>query len=295
MAEESFQQQVESAEKQDAGQPAPQPAPQPASVPDEERDAVELDVVDPQGQPAKQKYVPQGALHQARQQAKQQRAEAEQARRDFQALQQQQVAMLQEIQRRSQPQQYVQPVDPNTDPLGATYQQVAFARQETQALNQRLDWEQQQKQAENTARNFMNAVQQSENQFKASHPDYYEAANYLMQKKFTEYTSAGMTEQQARAAIQRDAQGLSMQALSAGANPAERVYEIAKTFGYSPKPNAEAQQEMQRAGQAASTPTSGGGKSGGRLSLDALAKMSPDEFLKATSGDNWRKLMQNVH
>src|SRR5262249_1589358 len=95
-------------------------------------------------------------------------------------------------------------------------------------------------------------------------------------------------------AVLRDAWDLSTRCLQIGVNPAERLYGIAKALGYQVKASPQARLDMQAAGQRASTPTSGGGQGGGKLSLDALAKMNARDFAKATEGDNWRRLMEEA-
>lgn len=243
--------------------------------------------------------VPHAALHEERKRRQELQRQVEQTQAQALALQQQQIAMMQYMQGLAQP-HAPPPPDPAADPIGHTQHEVVQTRQEVQALRQQMAWQQQAQAAQaaqaNQVQRFAHAVNSSEAEYIARTPDYYDALNHLRHRKVAEYVAAGLDEQSAVARLQQDAVALAAASLQRGENPAERAYEIAKTFGYQPKVRTDAQKlEMQAQGQRASTPSGAGGGAGTKVSLDALAKMKGSDFLAATAGEKWKRLVGNLN
>jgi len=116
-----------------------------------------------------------------------------------------------------------------------------------------------------------------------------QAINFAKQARVKEYMAVGLSQNEALQRLAVDEHQLVQTAIQNGENPAQVAFNWAKARGYvSPKQKLEMQQE----GQKASLPTGGGGKGGGDPSLEALLKMSPKDFAKATAGDNWEKLLR---
>lgn len=276
--EPSFREQVEQAEQSQPTESSSADAEPPAAAAPEEGETT---------------VVRLGALQEERRRRQEYQRAAEEAQRNFLVLQQQQLQVMAELQRREQAAR-TPPPSREEDPLGY----VAHATEQTQAeLNQmrRAMYEQQQQaQQQQVTQSFIASVTAAEAAHAAQVPDSREAVQYLRERKWREYVAAGMDEQSASAAVDRDGWALAQSCLARGENPAQRAYEIAKALGYRRRSaTPQDQVAMQAAGARASTPSGTAGAGGGRVSLDVLAKMSPDEFLKATSGDKWRKLMSN--
>ena len=287
--EPSFREQVESATAQEA--PAPEPVAQETQTQDESAPAEQAP--EPGEQEKVEKVVPLAALHDEREQKKVLRRQNEELQRNFAALQRQQAEILATLQKATTPQQAS--IDPQADPWGHMLQQTQQTREEIAQMRQA----QQQEQQRTAQQQHMQAIQSNvsalESQFAAQNKDYFQAVQYLRSVKQSEYVAAGMDEDAALEAVKRDAWLLAQDSLQKGVNPAERAYNIAKALRYQGGTPASADKiAMQQAGQKASTPNAGAGQGGGRISLEALAKMSPDEFLKATSGNKWKRLMQNA-
>ena len=290
--EPTFREQVEAAESTPAAPEAPQEtAPESQeSAPEQPQEGATAEG-EPQAPDTRQ--VPLGALHEERQKRKNAEAARAEDRRQMQILQNQQVEMMRYVQSLQQPQQ--QPIpsfdsDPMTN-IGATVHQTASEVQQLRNALVQRDQAESKKQAMDQ---FVGTVTRAEQAFAQKAPDYFEAVTWARDRKAQEYVAIGLTEQDAWARVNNEAADLAYAALNRGESPAEVGYRLAKTIGYTPKPQAnDAQQklEMQRNGRAARTPSGGSGLGGGTLSLDALAKMSGSEFLKATSGDAWKKLM----
>lgn len=279
--EPSFRETVEQAE---------QPQEQAAAVENEQPEAQEGEQEQPEAQEKVEKVVPLAALHEERRRRQELQRSHEQSQAYLQSLQQQQVALMQELQRREQAAARP-PTDPNADPLGYMAEGVQRTQAELNAMRQEM-WQQQQRTAQEQARTaFIATVAQAEAAHVARVPDSRDAVQFLRERKYREYTAAGLDEMSASQAVDRDGWMLAQACLQRGENPQERAYEMALALGYKPRANAQDRVAMQAAGQKASTPAGGAGQGGGRISLDALAKMAPDEFLKATAGDKWKKLM----
>lgn len=286
-AEPTFREQVDAAEAQEA--PAPESAQE--TAPPEGEAASEVTAEVEPGHQEPQKLVPLGALHEERQKRKNAEQSARQQQEQFRQLQAQQVEMMRYLQSLAPQPPPVPSFD--QDPLTNIGASVQRTNAEVQDLRRQMSQDAYDRQQAQANQQFVSTVNMSEAQFAKQAPDYFDAVTFARQKKAAEYESVGMTEREAWDRVDWEASQLAAMALQRGESPAEVGYRLAKAIGYQGKANggdAQARLNMQQAGRAAATP-SGSAGTGSRLSLDALAKMSGDEFLKATSGDNWRKLM----
>lgn len=277
-AEPSFREQVEAAE-------APVETPQEV----EQEAAPEPTEGEQPQETQEQKTVPLGALHEER--AKRKRAEQATAQeRQRMDVLQQRLEYLTQLATQQQPQPAPVPafdVDPLTN-IGHTVHQTAA---ELANMKREMADAQQAQQAVQRRQQFEQVVLNTEQQFAQEQPDYFEAVTWAKSKKLAEYQAVGLTESQATDRIMREVNELAWDALQRGESPAVVGYRLAQAIGYQPKQaNAQQKLDMQRQGRAASTPGSSSG-GGGKLSLDALAKMSGSDFLENTSGDKWKKLM----
>lgn len=276
-SEPSFRQQVETAEKSDADSQARESS-------SEERESPA------DAEPPVEKTVPLKALHEARALTKAEKQARQQLERNFQAMQAQQMEMLAYIQAQQQPQR--QMPDKTQDPLGYTIAQVEeMRRQQDQFAQNTMGVQQQQWQREQQVmaeHNFRETAKAANAEFATRQADANEGINYLKGQRVSQYEALGMTREQATQKMLADERELVTYCFQTGENPAERAYQMALTAGYTP---AAKKLAMQRDGQGASLPGQGSSGAGGRLSLDALSKLKGEDFLKATAGGNWKKLM----
>lgn len=229
-----------------------------------------------------EKVVPQGALHEERARRRQ---EAQRANNAEQRAEQYQRQMLEMLSRMGQPQQQVDPNDPNAVARNEISQIV---RAEIKPLTEAQQRDQQAAYQRSQYDQFRQTVSMHEAEFAKEQPDYTDAVKFLSERRASEYVAAGYTQQQAAQLTDRDAHQFAAMALQNGESPAKAAFDMAASRGYvSPKQKL----EMQKAGQGASLP-SGGGKSGGLPSLEALLKMPRDEFAKATEGGKWEQLLK---
>lgn len=194
--------------------------------------------------------------------------------------------------RAAEAQKGAEPEEPDfmTDPEGfarfqaekAKREALAEAKAEIDALKQEGAQTQEQNAALIQAREQLSVNDQK---FAADHPDYYQALDHLRNIHMQNAMLFGATEAEARVQIgQAELQG-AIQLLSAGKDPAEAYYEMAKRFGYtSAKKGDEAgdegeeddlsrQRKRNRAGSA--------GSSGLPAALDELVDMEDSEFDEA--------------
>jgi myosin heavy subunit len=237
--------------------------------------------------PPKEKvdYVPHKAFHEERARRK----EAQRQAQELQAQNAQLVRQQQEILARMQQQTAVQQLPPADDPLAVMQHGIGQTQAELRALRERQEWQDRQTYEQNQWAQFTNAVHTAQSQFASEQPDAIDGINFLKQGRFKEYVAMGMTQDAARRQLHQDEVNLSAEAFKNGDNPAKVAYDMAVARGYVPPKQ---RLDMQKEGQGASMPSGSGGKGGGLPSLDALLKMSPGEFAKATSGENWEKLMK---
>jgi hypothetical protein len=239
-------------------------------------------------EPKPDKMVPHGALHEER--MKRKNAEAETRRQQAELAQLRQTMQvgnerLQQLLQRITPQEQVP--DPNTDPVGhLAYSQQKLSEQ-VDGLGKTLEQERNEVRQREQVQQFVGAVKGGVQEFVKQTPDYQTAYEFARDSRLREHIASGMTEEQAIDAFANDERHLALGAMQRGENPAAVTYRIAQARGYVP---AAKKMEMQQRGQAAAKPT--GSVASGKISLEALANMSNDEF-DAIAGDNkqWRKLM----
>jgi hypothetical protein len=272
-AEPTFREQADQAEQADQEAPAEQPQ--------------ETEALAPETEAKPEKLVPLQALHQARASEKEARRQARESQQNFERLQAQQVEMMRYMQQAQQPQMPAKA----DDPIGYTAAGVEHLAQKMQNWEQKQAEERYQAQQAQQFEHFRGKVGHAEAVFAQQNPDYQEAINWAKNRKIAEYVAAGMPEEYATQRLQAEVMQLAQMAFDNNESPAEAAYRMAKAIGYRNRGvSAEQKLEMQKQGQAATMP-GGGGVSGGRVSLEALSKLSGKEFIEATSGDNWRKLM----
>jgi hypothetical protein len=170
--------------------------------------------------------------------------------------------------------------NPEEDIIGAlkhTQAQVAAYQQAEQQRQQQLAAQNQQTQYVNTLRH---KIEDFEGEFKAEHPDYDEATDYILDLEQQRLEAIGVPRDKAVEAVENWAINTANIMLRAGRNPAQVAYEQAQKMGWKPKgavvdpvvaaATAQAAAAAQsteklaqvRAGQKAAQTLSGGGAGG---------------------------------
>lgn len=270
--QESVEQEAQKLEEQQTQEPQQEQPQQQAEPAQEEAEKVK-----------EERVVPLAAVQEERARRREaiQRAQALEAQ-----VQQLQRSHLELMQRLSQPP--AQQRDPN-DVAGQLHDGIQRTQQEIQQLRQAQQANQMlEVQREQNAR-FQASVVSDEQEFAKEHPDYFEAAKFARDARMKEYQAMGLSRAAAEQRVNMDVVQLCDWAFQNGERPSKAAYDWAKARGFV---SGKQKLAMQRDGQQASMPQGGNGQGGGAPSLEQLLKMDSKDFAKATSGDNWAKLLK---
>lgn len=230
---------------------ADEPVADPAAEPEPAAEA-DIAAADPiEGEPAsdgKPSMVPHAALHQAREekkeaqrQADEYRQRAEQETKNRLLMEERTNLILQSLAQQGQqaaPEPELPPIE--KDPAGhiiALLQQQQRVIDALQQQNQQRSQSDQQTVAQTQQMQQLQAIANRsvwmERQFIEANPDYNEATAHLMKVRDQELQDVGYQDPAERQAIlQQESQQIGIRAAAMNANPAEWVYNIAKTRGY---------------------------------------------------------------
>lgn len=231
------------------------------------------------------KMVPIDALHEARAQAKEQAARAARMEERFQeivtrlATQQQAPAAAPA---EKVPEFHEDPalhLDARLRKIEAIADQAVQERQMTTAQAQQ--WQEQQR--------AMAAIQSQETQFAATRPDYYAAIQHNRMTRDRELAEHyGVADPAQRlAVIQQEELFMARNNIAAGANPAEKAYQLAVARGFKGAANGAGSaatqqlQTLQQGQNAAKSLSTAGGKPEAEMTLERLADLTGPDFEKA--------------
>lgn len=244
-------------------------------------------------------YVPQGALHEERARRKELQAQLQ----NLSAHQEQQRRVLEDrlnqLQFAWQQQNQPKPPSFDEDPVNALKHETEATRQELAQMQawQRQEWERQQVaavQMQNKAR-LEQAVAEDVREFVEQAPDYLDAYKDLKEKRLKQYAALGYPPEQAIQIVNQEEYQLAATAFQNGRSPAQAVYEMALAYGYTKKEakqaseNVQKMETLQKGVKAASSLGSGGAPTG-KLTVDAVAQMSDEEFGNFMKSGGWAKL-----
>lgn len=269
---------------------------------DEEDDDVSGDA----GAPKEQKTVPLAALTKTRQEFKAKLADLERANAIWEdrwntllKVNEQQQAPAQQVEDDPMP-------DPNTD----IFAHAAWQKRQLDKLQSRIDQrettEKQASEAQQREKAVWSFWDQSVNSYKAETPDFTDAAKFLSDartqqlKAYAAVDSRFGNDQMVNQQIDHELREIIVLAAQQKRNPAQAVYELAKSWGYkgkAPQAGEDVLQTMERTQQAieqsASLSSVGGARPGGEIDAQAVANMSPAQFeawLNKNGVDKFRKL-----
>jgi hypothetical protein len=232
-----------------------------------------------------EKVVPLAALHEERNARKE-------LQRQMAADRQKQAERDAIIERRLQalanPRQEVQVPDKTEQPLDYLDHRFNQISAQQQAILDREQQRDQQNTQQAAIQRLAGAVVQASSAFQREAPDFSEAVAHLNTIRARQLTVLGMPEDQAIAHATQELDQAAMKWVSEGRNPAQIAYEFAKAQGYTPKAQQQQQSanekiEAQKKGTAAARSLGGGGApNAGKLTAEALANMSDEDFSKLT-------------
>lgn len=198
----------------------------------------------------------------------------------MQLFQQQQSVQLQQQQPQAQQQEIPAFVDDPEGHINALREKVERELAQVREFQQQLT---QQQLGAQQGQQLAQKVASQEQEFMAKTPDYPAAAEFFMQRKAMEYAALGLDPVSVQAQVQRDYHNIAIHATQTGKNPAELLYNLSKTLGFSGQ-----QQGQQQGAQKPKAPTSLSNANGVSrspeeqmgMSLEALSSMSDAEFEK---------------
>jgi hypothetical protein len=243
-----------------------------------------------QQQQQQPKVVPLAALHEERQKRKEQQERIRMMEERFTQLQN---IVAQRLTPQQQQQQQPEIPDVAVDPVGHFKARAEMLEREINGLRQPIQEMRQQTEQERQVAALRNHVTAQEAQFVQAKPDYYDALSHMQALSVQGIKALGYSDQQAVALASQEYLKMAYRIASQGENVAEHVYQMALANGYQGKQQqASGQDQLQsvkKIAGAAKSLGSGGGVSQ-KLSLQALAEMPADDFAKAVSDDEFRKL-----
>lgn len=183
-------------------------------------------------------------------------------------------------------------INPETDPIKAI-----------QNLAQELETLKEEKKLVGEVQAIAQFGQRQAQAYVQEKPDFYDAYNHLRQARANQLLETGTVQspQELNNTVLREEQDILKMCARMQIDPARFMYNLAMTAGYTPQqaqqqtvqaPSQEEKIKIQSQGQqrAAATASKMSSGSGGPIDLKALVNLSDEEFDKATSGNNWKKI-----
>lgn len=252
------------------------------------------------------KFVPKSAFLRVKGESKELKA-ANQAYRDNLIAARERLAILTEAASpQTQAARSAEPereIDPEEDIFGAFKQ----AMNKVKALEGRLTEVTTKSDAERQTAAMQNSFKSDMTAFEARTPDFKDAFAHVVSSRHAQLEAMGLTDKSARdKQIATEARDLIEEDLQAKRSPSERLYRLAKAYGYQAKAQQnsleKASQEIARLekNQAASMTLRGAGSAGvgETLTLDRYASMSDDAASSARANyiakhgeGSWRKFL----
>jgi DNA repair exonuclease SbcCD ATPase subunit len=220
--------------------------------------------------------VPLAALHEERN-----------ARKELQRQLAEQRQMMERVNQRLEtlftPQQQVP--DKEAAPIDYIDHRLGEVSAQQRAILEREQQREQQYAQQQAVQQLATRIQGAEAVFAKQAPDYGDAIKLLDSMRVQELMVFGATPEQAHEQAVNERIQAAFTWAHQGMNPAEIAYNLAKTRGYAPKGAQTAEQKIaaQQKGTAAAKSLGGGGTpNAGKLTAEALASMSDEDFAKLT-------------
>lgn len=178
--------------------------------------------------------------------------------------------------------------DFNQDPIGHLQAQLGVALSKINELQGHTQQQQQVSQQQQQYNQFVDTYRAAVTSYSRTTPDFGDAYNWLAQNATAEIEARypGISAQEVQQILNAEEERIVAHAFKTGRNPAEAVYNFAKTRGFKKDPPAQPENKLARlaAGQKAASSLSGGKNAPNgqdNLTLEHLASLSGDEFDKA--------------
>jgi hypothetical protein len=176
--------------------------------------------------------------------------------------------------------------DFNVDPEAYLKMKTEQMEQHLQELRERAEQEEQARARAAEEQNLLAHYRQSAADFSKTNTDFQEAYNYLLDLRGKELELMGITDPQTRAQVVRyEEMQLASMARDQGRNPAEVLYNLSKTRGFTGNVGQIVQPAIERGRQASKGETSSGSGTS-EENIESMLELSEEDFDEA-----WQKLM----
>jgi hypothetical protein len=230
--------------------------------------------------PEVKKVVPLAALHEERRERQRLQAQIAESNRQHA----EQMARINErLEKLTTPQK--QGPSREEDPVAYLDERIGSVAQQQQQILERDQQREQEAQRQRVINQLTNTVLAAKAEFEKTTPDVGEAAKFMNDMRTRELMALGTPEAQARVQATQELDNALLQWAHQGMNPVQTAYEFAKARGYTPKQAQSAAEKIaaQQKGTAAARSLGGGGAvNAGKLTAEALANMSDEDFSKLT-------------
>lgn len=234
------------------------------------------------------KYIPLGAVQEERKENKRLRAEMEELKTKWTGGEAKLNALITKLQPKEELPAYS---EKPLEHLKAKNDALEKNIQEIRAADEKRGKETEQ---QTQLRNFESQVVASERAFSAKQTDYGEAVSKVQEMWRGELEEAGLEPEQVENALLSRGRMFSYEAMKRNQNPAEAIYKLAQRFGHKAEKKEENKDKdklRQIAHGQEAEKSLATGKSGGEMSLEALATMSEDELDSFVADPkNWAKI-----
>jgi hypothetical protein len=240
------------------------------------------------------KYVPLGAVQEARNENKTLRKELDELKSKWTGGEEKLSKLMAALTDREKTEEIP---DYTKDPLGNLSAKNKALEEKISALEKSQGRMTEESAQEKTIREFSTRVTSAERVFASQNPDYADAVAVVQSIWRAELETAGVPEQLIEATLARRGAAFSHAAMQKDQNPAEAVYKLAQKLGHkktekeSPSKEKETLKTIAKGQEAEKSLPSGKGSAD--FNLDVLASMSEDEmedFVKDPK--NWKKLQR---
>lgn len=178
--------------------------------------------------------------------------------------------------------------DRDEDPIAYAEHQIKNLSNQVSKQQEYLQSKAQEDQRNNALNEFMGKYVDSAQKFSANNSDFAEAYKYITEQREQEYRASGYSAEEAKQILLEEELSLVAKAYKDGADPAERIYNLAKHRGFASQPQqtpksstGNKMDNLERGIKASKTlGTSGAMQNSPNLTLDSIDNMDFNEFDK---------------
>jgi len=190
---------------------------------------------------------------------------------------------LAEYQQRMQEAQKTNPPDLSEDPVGNLDTRLRELQEQNKAAQEQLRKSQEWQQNQAYISQIGQAINYAEQEVAKAHPDYHQALAYVREKEYAKikFNMPEMDESQIMARMYQDELAASAFWLNQGRNPAEQMYNLARTvYGYAPAEQEQPAEskEIEKLQKGVKQAKSLGSGASRPQSVEDLTSAAPHEF-----------------